>query len=522
MSRELAEELKSDLAQFGKGVDEMAEDKKKKGVRARIFNIMQYENHPETGQPLLNEEKIKVALLSHASVEKWAYIRHDKDITEDGSPKSPHWHIVMQTKTAIYLSSIAKWFGIEENFIDIPKGRGAGKFLDCVEYLTHESPAQQDQGKHRYADTEVKASEGFDWRKELDDRALSRLKYGQVLNPKQQLRAAIMYEGMTLREAQDKYRLAYMEDLSYLKKLRIEYISNQQPPQLRINYYIQGSSGIGKGLISKAIARSLYPDLEYDEDIFFEVGDTNVAFEGYDGQPVIIWNDKRSGDLFKLLGSRDNIFNVFETHPTSQKQNIKYGSINLCNTVNIVNSVQPWNEFLDGLVGSYTDKNGVIHNAEDKGQSYRRFPLMLVLHEEDFDIMVNKGVLEGNRDFGNVVGEHHLRGNLQKIADRCGINSQAYSQIERKVVEPVVQKHNEIKDHYLGGEEIPTEVLLAEFADVGKPMSAQEIQQQNRREQKAIYDNYSKGKWMPITDENQRIVEEQFGIEFDENGNVKG
>ena len=33
--------------------------------KSRIFHIMQYERHPETGEVLLTEEKIKVALLSH-------------------------------------------------------------------------------------------------------------------------------------------------------------------------------------------------------------------------------------------------------------------------------------------------------------------------------------------------------------------------------------------------------------------------------------------------------------------------
>lgn len=31
-------------------------------MKSRTFNIMQYENHPETGEPLLNEETIKKAL----------------------------------------------------------------------------------------------------------------------------------------------------------------------------------------------------------------------------------------------------------------------------------------------------------------------------------------------------------------------------------------------------------------------------------------------------------------------------
>lgn len=61
---------------------------------------------------------------------------------------------------------------------------------------------------------------------------------------------------------------------------------------------------MGKGLASRAIARSLYPELEKDDDIFFCIGDGKATFEGYDGQPVIIWNDCRSFELFNLLRSR--------------------------------------------------------------------------------------------------------------------------------------------------------------------------------------------------------------------------
>ena len=35
-------------------------------MKARIFNIMQYEKHPETGEKLIDEDVIKVA-LAHIS-----------------------------------------------------------------------------------------------------------------------------------------------------------------------------------------------------------------------------------------------------------------------------------------------------------------------------------------------------------------------------------------------------------------------------------------------------------------------
>ena len=134
----------------------------------------------------------------------------------------------------------------------------------------------------------------------------------------------------------------------------MKYISERAPmPKTRLNYYISGTGGIGKGLICRAIARSLYPSLKDDDDIFFEVGAQGVPFEGYDGQPVIIWNDRRAYDLLQELNGRGNVFNVFDTHPARGKQNIKYASVNLINEVNIVNSVQDYSEFLDGLAGEY-------------------------------------------------------------------------------------------------------------------------------------------------------------------------
>ena len=66
----------------------------------------------------------------------------------------------------------------------------------------------------------------------------------------------------------------------------------------------------------------MYPQYENDEDIFFIVGSNGSALEGYDGQPVIIWDDKRAIDLLNVLGDRGNVFNVFDVHPVRQRQNI--------------------------------------------------------------------------------------------------------------------------------------------------------------------------------------------------------
>ena len=111
---------------------------------------------------------------------------------------------------------------------------------------------------------------------------------------------------------------------------------------------------------------------------------------------------------------------MFDTHPTKQLQNVKYSSINLINSVNIVNSIQPYLEFLDGLAGEYV-KNGVLQKSEEKEkkQSYRRFPFIIPLYEEDFAILLNKGFMYNNDDFLQYEEYTRIRGNMQRIKEKA-------------------------------------------------------------------------------------------------------
>lgn len=441
-------------------------------IKSRIFNVMQYEKHPDTGEPLLNEEQIKDA-LAHRTVTRWAYAYHDKDVYSaldeehnpdhrKGETKPPHWHIVMEFKNnAVEIGVVARWLGIAENFVNVAKGQGA--FLDCVQYLTHEDAKQRELGKYLYPDEEIKAN--FNFREQLMKRAERKAKYGRDLDDKSAVRNEVIYRGMSLREVREKYPLIYQDDFTYLKKCRLNYITEiAEVPKVRMNFYIEGEGGLGKGLISKAIARALVDpnrEIKYDDDIFFEIGQNDVSFEGYDGQPVIIWNDCRSFELMQKLGGREGVFNVFESTPTNTRQNIKYGSVRLNNSINIVNSVQSYEDFLDGLAGEYIDKRGEKHKAEDKGQSYRRFPFFLVLHENDYDLGMNKGVFDGTREYDQYMIIRGLRGNMYKIAQRCGGNIELQDVAARKMLAPVTEKYLEMKDRMRPAQVETDEEILA-------------------------------------------------------------
>lgn len=464
----------------------------------RQFTIMQYVNHPTTGEKLIDETTI-VSAVAHKTIEKYAYILHNKDVKHEetdghvsfqvGDKIGDHYHIVLKCKNPVEISTIAKWFGVPENFVNVV--HDANAYINCVEYLTHEHVEQQARKKHRYDDNEVKSN--HDWRKELDLYQIRRAKKGaSKLNTKEYYRNEVLYKGMTLRQVIAEDADAYRSDFQTLEKMRLLYIQKfAQLPKTRMNYYVNGRGGVGKGLISRAIARNMYPDLKCDDDIFFEVGAENACFEGYDGQPVIIWNDCRAVDLLAMLKGRGNVFNVFDTHPTSQRQNVKYSSIRLTNTVNIVNSVDSFSEFLDGLAGEYTDKHGVLHHAEDKGQSYRRFPIIIPLHEEDFDILINKGVLEGSKEYLQFVQHCHIRGNLERINRRLACYREQKLAVESKVISPIIAAHNDICDSLSGDNNIESlESILADFSDYGKQdiaaCRADELQRQEQEEKKFI------------------------------------
>lgn len=454
-------------------------------IKSRIFNVMQYERHPETGEVLLTEEKIKDA-LAHRMIKRWAYVCHDRDVYSaldeeqnsdhhKGDVKPRHWHVVIEMGSRqVEIGVIAKWLGIKDNYVNVAKGAGA--FLDCVQYLTHEDDKQQGLGKRLYEDSCVSAN--FNFREELDKRAERKARYGKDLNEKDRIRNEVLLKGMTLREVVEKYPLQYQDDFTYLEKCRLRYISTiSEMPKARINYYIEGRGGIGKGLISKAIARALVDrdGTMKDDDIYFEVGADRASFEGYDGQPVIIWNDCRAYTLLQKLGGRENVFNVFDPFPPNVKQNIKYGSVRLNNMVNIVNSVQPYVEFFDGLAGEYKDKDGTIQKAEDKGQSYRRFPFFLVLHEEDYDLGMNKGVFEGTREYEQYMMYQGLRGNMQRIAERCGDNHELYNMVTRKALAPVVDKHDQLEVKLQHHQQGTDEEILDYFKDVGTPRDGGQV-----------------------------------------------
>lgn len=433
----------------------------------RMFTFMQYLRHPETGEELYSEADVLKA-LEKRSIKEWAYAIHDKDPRSQqefdayvnkhdeeptwnvGDPKPVHIQGVIKVTPAQSVETIAKWFNLPPQFIEIKSGRNT--FLDCVQYLTHETEKQQALGKHRYDDSEIKAN--FDFREKLTEREEMRLRYGQELSERDRFRYEVLYKGMTIREVIEQNPIVYQNDFTYLDKARLKYITETAPmPKVRVNYYIyaedeKNGSGIGKGLLSRALARAMYPELTADDEIFFEVGSQGALFEGYDGQPVLIWNDRRGSQLLKELGGVGNVYNVFDTTPTSQKQNVKYSSVKLINEVNLINSVQSFSDFIDGISGAELGAT-----VEDQNQARRRFPFIIPMRFEDFDILINKGFMNNTKEFDQYIRYGNIRANMQRLQILGNGQEQIVRTAEKKLLDPVVQKHNELRSRRNANEE---------------------------------------------------------------------
>lgn len=491
---------------------------KKRGV----YTIVQYYNHPVTGEVLFNDDMLSVA-SNHRCIKKCACIIHDEDIykqsdidnqrrrlkaeyiqrqnefvNEDdgtvaiscdayigqemattysyikiGEKKGKHIHIVIDTgKSAIDTTDLALWFGVPDYLVDIiPKGRGNAVWYDCIRYLTHETPQAIKDGKHVYSHEDVLGF-GADWLgydEELAEYERMVEEYGKAVNTEEAMCLDVLLKGKTPEQCKQEDPTLYLKLRDKLIKLHGDYLQTLPQPDYRLNFYIEGSGGEGKQQLMMALARSLFPEIDDDDDLYFMVGADNVAFEGYHGQPVVIWDDCRSGELIRKVGGRENLFKLFNTFPerkARQKEHVKFSATNLVNKVNIVNSVEPWGKFLDGLAGEYADRQGNYFKAEDKSQSYRRFPMLICLHQEDYDILLNKGFLNDTREFLQYIAYKHVRGNFGKIAQVCKRNDELKREIAAKTVAPVTEKVRIIEDH-LSKQAHDDDAIREMFADYG-------------------------------------------------------
>ncbi len=397
-------------------------------IKGRIFTITTDCVHPDTGEVLLTIETIEKR-VAKSSVEYFAWVLHDKDcFTEsdlEGNPravlgehKPDHFHIVVQLKNAASVGQVARGYKLHPGCVR--KKEGQGTFLDCVEYLTHEHEKQQKLGKHLYPDGEIHAN--FDWRMAVDERVAARKQgfHSGSTAKKMQIRLAVMHGEMTLKQVRENEPGVYVQDLEKLQKLQQDFRLHQPAPRHRTNYFIGGMEGddrkgrTGKTQLAKLFARALFRDLDADE-CYYVATDPRVPLQNYKGQPVIIWDDYNAFNLMEALGGRSGVWQVFDDHPSASDVNIKYGATRLVHTVNIITKTTPYAQFLDGLAGEYTDGSGKQHKAEDRNQSWGRFPVVFEVTIDSIEMLLNRGFVDANDDFLAYQKVARMRASMRQV-----------------------------------------------------------------------------------------------------------
>lgn len=225
----------------------------------------------------MSQEDVEAG-LDHNAVQDYAYILHDKDVHEDGTPVAPHWHIMIRFKRPVQTGSLCKWFGIKSNMI----GYILGTFGDAVAYLTHRNKPE----KYQYLDEEIKSN--YDFKVEVE-KALSKKKASQRKEEIIELiRSGIVreynYTEYITALEYDKFKRAIDNAFTYRR-------DTLKSLDRHMNViYIYGGSGTGKTTYAKQLATNK------GLSCYISSG-SNDPLDGYKGQDCLILDDIRPGDF---------------------------------------------------------------------------------------------------------------------------------------------------------------------------------------------------------------------------------
>lgn len=442
-------------------------------LKARCFSFS-IKTHDADGNEVFSLERAVEVFQKYKSIKKFGVILHDEDEYHDpgllanyntshadhpkelGDPVDPHVQGTgLLGDGSVEVSKIARWFGVPENFINVLK---PSAFLDYIQYLTHEKPKQQNLGKHLYPDEKIISN--FDWRAEINERDELRKKYGKTnVIQTDKLKLAIMSGEMNIDQIREEHPLEYANNIDKFTKLQKDYNRRQPAPTIKINMYIGGvDGGVGKGLMGKAVARGIVDPLheKADDEIYFLVT-SDSGFNGYNGQPVLIWEDFRPQELLAFFGrkngqsgskARGEMFKFLDPHPGagSGMVDVKYDNVRLQNIVNIFDCILEPDEWLDGLAGEYTLPDGTVVSAEEKQKSqiYRRIPITFWIMENDYSFRINKGVLEDTREYNQWVESQRFRGSLSRLVNT--LNNTQYTSLSDKLIKPALSVISDYKD----------------------------------------------------------------------------
>ena len=292
-------------------------------------------------------------------------IVHDKDGAKDGEGlASRHIHAVVKFKYPVYLARLAmtlnmpistiekikakKPYGVKRRVMDI----GA-----ALCYLTHKNAPE----KHQYEDSEVIASDDWDWKTERDN-SFQRLMKSDTEVILQGIEEGVITESNLAKFVDIHVYAEHRSEINSAFEYRSKKMLNKHDRELTV-IYIEGTPGSGKTTIARHFCEER--DLSY-----FITGGGNDVFQGYGGQQVIIIDDARSS-----LFSPEEWLKVLDNNSNSLVRS-RFRNKNLSNAKFIImTSTESLLKFFEEY-------------QEDPQQLYRRIKLWFVV--DKYSIVVHK------------------------------------------------------------------------------------------------------------------------------------
>ena len=327
-----------------------------------------------------------------------------------GALKPAHIHCAVEFNNARSYAQIAQELGLPEGQIHkptarLPKTMRGYVFEAMAAYQCHQDPEQLAKGKTPYDFAEIHTS-GFDYGEMFHEymNRKTRAKASKMTRSEvNELANAIRRGEKTTHELEEQYGWSFVwQHRKQFADATTDYVlSDDCPLDNRLSMYIGPSkdyierggrlAGLGKSALSTEIARALHPEMVNSLDAYHEVTNLKVPYERYKGQPTIVFHESR-GRMVAKLGGVENFLNLTDPHPKKGAENIKFGDVVIVSDTLIFEGIQPYQTFMEGLAGEYTDKDGNKREAEALEQVPRRFPLVLELEDKMVRLLINKGV----------------------------------------------------------------------------------------------------------------------------------
>ncbi|MFA1739365.1 Rep family protein [Lysinibacillus fusiformis] len=232
---------------------------KDKKAKAMMY-VQQIKHLPITdlmNQSKENQLETLKRFAEQAKAVRYALIIHDKDLDENGIPKEPHVHLMLEFEQSIRLSTVASRLNDKPNYLETYSRKGTKSDIqNGFAYLIHFTNNAKD--KFQYDIEEVRAN--FDFKAYIESlesgisisSLLNTLREGKITALKAKQVIATQAGAITFAKFEPKImKIEELRQEEEFQRWQTKMIADNISKKI---FWLFGNSGVGKSLIASIIA----------------------------------------------------------------------------------------------------------------------------------------------------------------------------------------------------------------------------------------------------------------------------